>query len=325
MANMISNYNLDGIDIDWEVCRLSSLCPVTARSLTIVARLQYPGSQGASGNAVSSSDTTNLLSFLKQLRALIGTTKTITMAVAEGPWQGPNGQLTDVSPWAAYLDHVLVMNYDVWGSSTTPGPNAPLSDGCHDSWQPTANAQAAINAWSKAKMPLSKLLLGLPSYGYVSSSSATSLQDRLRKRSLLPRDQFVDGSVQGRVRRSSTAHRPPHSTSIMPTYCPDNHSGTGCSAPPAASSTHSAKAPNPSSPVKTSGAGDLSQWMGSQIEFNQLISAGALVKSNNGSYVGHSGYTRRWDACSSTVRVAPVPVCHRSIYLTFLQPPYSHS
>jgi len=48
-------------------------------------------------------------------------------------------------------------------------------DRCGTSAQPEANARAALVQWTKAGMPASKLLLGLPLYGYVARSSAKKL------------------------------------------------------------------------------------------------------------------------------------------------------
>lgn len=48
-------------------------------------------------------------------------------------------------------------------ASSTPGPNAPLSDGCHNSSQPLANAVAAVKSWTTAGMPANKITLGVPS------------------------------------------------------------------------------------------------------------------------------------------------------------------
>lgn len=61
------------------------------------------------------------------------------------------------------------------GASAHPGPNAPLNNPCGNSSQPTATAEAAFKQWTNAGCPASKLLLGLPLYGYVSQSSATKL------------------------------------------------------------------------------------------------------------------------------------------------------
>lgn len=93
------------------------------------------------------------------------------------------------------------MNYDTWGressrsvltfpfgavpsnklsASSNLGPNAPLDDACQNSTQPAANAVGAINAWTAAGIPPRQLVLGVPSYGYVSRSDATRLRQRDR-------------------------------------------------------------------------------------------------------------------------------------------------
>jgi chitinase len=63
-------------------------------------------------------------------------------------------------------------------ASAEPGPNAPFFNNCHNATQPNANAVSAFKAWTSAGMPASQLVLGLPSYAYISSSKALSLQDR---------------------------------------------------------------------------------------------------------------------------------------------------
>jgi len=68
------------------------------------------------------------------------------------------------------------MNYDVWGSwSPTVGPNAPLNDSCAPTADQQGSAVSAINNWSKAGFPTTKMILGVPSYGHsfhVNQSSA---------------------------------------------------------------------------------------------------------------------------------------------------------
>lgn len=71
-------------------------------------------------------------------------------------------------------------------SSTHPGPNAPLSDACGNSSQPTATAHAAFKQWTDAGCPASKLLLGLPLYGYVSNSNATHLSGGYKNEIAIP-------------------------------------------------------------------------------------------------------------------------------------------
>jgi chitinase len=94
-----NSYNLDGIDIDWE----------------------YPGVQGAGNNAVSGSDSANFLLFLQELRAALPNGALISLATQVWPFADSNGRpMTDVSGFAAVIDWILVMNYDVWGCKWRP-------------------------------------------------------------------------------------------------------------------------------------------------------------------------------------------------------------
>lgn len=150
-------FNIDGIDIDWE----------------------YPGHEGNAGNQYTGSDTANLLSFFQLLRYTLPPAAIITAAVQTTTFVDPHSQpMKDVSEFAKVLDWALIMNYDAWGSSSTPGPNAALWDGCGNSTQSDANAVSAFNAWTTAGFPANKLVLGLPAYGYVSTSSETKLRTR---------------------------------------------------------------------------------------------------------------------------------------------------
>lgn len=63
-------------------------------------------------------------------------------------------------------------------ASSHPGPNSPLSDGCHNSEQPSQNAESAFANWLEAGFPASQLVLGVPSYGYISKSNVTKLTER---------------------------------------------------------------------------------------------------------------------------------------------------
>lgn len=53
-----------------------------------------------------------------------------------------------------------------------------MRDNCGNSTQPNANAVAAVKAWTEARFPAEKLVLGLPSYGYISTSTASRLRTR---------------------------------------------------------------------------------------------------------------------------------------------------
>lgn len=167
---MASSYDLDGVEFDWE----------------------YPGTQGAGSNVVSSSDSNNYVLFLQTLKSMAPSSLTISVAITDWLWTG----LTDanVVGMAAVVDHVgtlldfasklmldahlvlftEMMNYDLWGSwSGIVGPSSPLADSC-SSYQ-DGSATTALATWTSAGFPASKIILGTASYGhsyYVPSSSA---------------------------------------------------------------------------------------------------------------------------------------------------------
>jgi chitinase len=112
----VNKYNLDGVDIDWCVVLFLEYASHERTRLTgCWSRREYPGTQGAGGNEVSASDTANLLSFLKLLRASLPD-KRLSTCTTQQTYIGANGSpIGDVSAYAQYLDAILVMNYDVWG------------------------------------------------------------------------------------------------------------------------------------------------------------------------------------------------------------------
>ncbi|KAF9559452.1 glycoside hydrolase family 18 protein [Agrocybe pediades] len=145
IVGLANQYNLDGIDFDWE----------------------YPGKQGIGCNAISPSDSANFLSFLQELRQdPVGAKLSLTAAVGITPFAGSDGNpMTDVSAFASQLDHIAIMNYDIYGSfSSTVGPNAPLDDTC--ATVKSGSATSAIKAWTSAGFPASKIALGVAAYGH---------------------------------------------------------------------------------------------------------------------------------------------------------------
>ncbi|KAJ7150983.1 glycoside hydrolase family 18 protein [Mycena crocata] len=147
VLGLVSKYNLDGIDFDWE----------------------YPGKPGLSCNWVNSDDSANFLSFLQELRGTSqGNNLVLTAAVGITPFVGSDGQpMDDVSQFADVLDRIALMVYDVWGSwSPTVGPNAPLNDSCAPSADRDGSAVSAVNAWTAANFPANQITLGVASYGH---------------------------------------------------------------------------------------------------------------------------------------------------------------
>ncbi|KAK7047928.1 hypothetical protein VNI00_006256 [Paramarasmius palmivorus] len=145
IVDLVNQYDLDGIDFDWE----------------------YPNKQGIGCNQISSNDASNYLAFLQELRKdSTGSKITLSAAVGIAPFVGSNGTpMTDVSGFADVLDHIAIMNYDVWGSwSSTVGPNSPLDDAC----APTkaGSAVSAVKAWTDAGFPANQIALGVAAYGH---------------------------------------------------------------------------------------------------------------------------------------------------------------
>jgi len=161
VLGLVTQYKLDAIDFDWE----------------------YPNGVGIGCNQKSSSDSANFLSFLQQLRSTpLGKKITISAAVAIKPFLGPDGNpLSDVSGFASVLNYIEIMNYDVWGSwSSAVGPNSPLADSC--STMQDGSATSAVQAWTAAKFPANKIVLGVASYGhsfFVTKSNAITANNQL--------------------------------------------------------------------------------------------------------------------------------------------------
>ncbi|KAF8900156.1 glycoside hydrolase family 18 protein [Gymnopilus junonius] len=255
IASAINTYGLDGVDFDWE----------------------YPNSPGA-GQPYSSADSANFLSLLQLVRTTIGSSKIISGAVTQQPWLGSNGQpLANVSAYAAVMTFVNIMNYDVWGASSTPGPNAPLGNLCGTSTQPQASAEATFKQWTAAKFPASQLVLGMPLYGYASQSSKTVLSGSFAPSADMLLLQKIEEKQEDGTTVVSSFHNGAHANNVRPTS-KSTQSGEG---------VHET-------------AANLTSWWGQQIPFNAIVSSGALVKKSDGTYGQGGGFTMAWDNCSDT-------------------------
>ena len=181
-------------------------------------------------------------------------------------------------------------NYDTWGASSSPGPNAPLGNLCGNSTLPQYSAQAGLAQWTAAGFPASKLLLGLPLYGYVSQSSKTVLHEIA-----LPQPGFdvhaYKQQVLGLPDRGLACPVPPTPEEVAQAR-EDAEKGEGPKAMrgahPHAKPVKSAKEGAVSAEAA---AGDLSAYYGQQIPFNQLVALGALKKNSDGTYTAANGYT----------------------------------
>jgi len=165
IVDLATKYNLDGIDFDWE----------------------YPNHQGIGCNVISDDDSANFLSFLQELRKdATGAKLILTVAAGSTPFAGTDGTpMTDVSAFAQVLNHVAIMNYDIWGSwSDTVGPNAPLNDTCAP--VQAGSAVSAVKAWTDAKFPASQLVLGVAAYGHSFSVDKSAALDSSNTLELYP-------------------------------------------------------------------------------------------------------------------------------------------
>ncbi|KAI8331878.1 glycoside hydrolase superfamily [Chlamydoabsidia padenii] len=148
LTKAVSDYNLDGIDIDWE----------------------YPNSpNGVSCNSINSADTANFLSLMQLLRQKLGVNKLITAAVAISPFldssQEPSSYLDPA--WGQTVDYLNVMVYDLAGMwNPTTGSNSALQNGGN-----FGSVAQAITQWTSAGFPANKLVVGCPFYGFLAAVS----------------------------------------------------------------------------------------------------------------------------------------------------------
>ena len=127
---IVKEYNLDGIDIDWE----------------------YPGSSAAKISS-SPDDRANFTLFMRDLRETLGNNRLLTIATSAG---AEHIAYTDVIP---YLDFVNIMTYDM--------ANAPKH---HAALYPSENTPdltcvESVRRHVAGGVPVNKLVLGVPFYG----------------------------------------------------------------------------------------------------------------------------------------------------------------
>ena len=127
---IVKEYNLDGIDIDWE----------------------YPGSSAAKISS-SPDDRANFTLLMRDLRETLGNNRLLTIATSAG---ADHIAYTDVIP---YLDFINIMTYDM--------ANAPKH---HAALYPSENTPdltcvESVRRHVAGGVPVNKLVLGVPFYG----------------------------------------------------------------------------------------------------------------------------------------------------------------
>lgn len=138
-------------------------------SHTGISSWEYPNKQGLGCNVISDQDTPNFLSFLQELHSRDDAQNlSLTAASSIVPFTAPDGSpSTDVSGFAAVLDYITIMDYDIFGGwSSVVGPNAPLDDSCAPPQFQQGSAMSAIKAWTDAGFPANQLVLAVASYGH---------------------------------------------------------------------------------------------------------------------------------------------------------------
>ena len=127
---VVKEFNLDGIDIDWE----------------------YPGS-GAAGISHAPTDKANFTLLMKDLRATLGKDRLVTLATASG------GGYYDFPAFIDYVDFVNMMTYDM---GRAPRHHAPLYNSERFRG---GSCEKGMKAHIAQGVPPEKLTLGVPFYG----------------------------------------------------------------------------------------------------------------------------------------------------------------
>jgi chitinase len=128
---VIKEFNLDGIDIDWE----------------------YPTSKSA-GISSSPDDTKNYTLLMKAIRNKIGKQKLLTLA------SSADAHYIDFRSIQPVIDFVNIMTYDM---GSPPHHHAGLFRSKYTKW---LSADEAVTAHVNAGIPIHQLVLGIPFYGH---------------------------------------------------------------------------------------------------------------------------------------------------------------
>ncbi|MBW0493057.1 hypothetical protein O181_032772 [Austropuccinia psidii MF-1] len=264
-------------------------------------------------------DSEAMLSFLQLFCQAIDNDKIISAAVTNYTFVNKEGnRMTNVIGFAQVLDYIFIMNYDVWGSSSTPGPNAPFLNIFQDSNRPGPNMVNAISTWTESGFPSKKIIMGLSAYGYINHASATLLIHRKRAASdgsggLKYNHYCFQSQILSKKRQElcfssiGNCFQNRLNNIISVTNCTTQ--GTYNISLNTTLSLPSNNTNLPSTSViqratqSGAGNGNIHSYAGSQISLNDPFKWGALRKNISdprGDYIYANGYIIAWDSCSST-------------------------
>lgn len=156
-VNFIVTHGFDGIDLDWE----------------------YPVSGGAAGNIKRPEDKQNFTLLIQTIRQKLNEQSNkdtkkyfLTIAGAISNSYIKNIELTKILP---YLDFIFIMGYDMHGTWDQYADfNAPLYNPQDNSPHYVITVNDAVRNYINAGAPASKLVLGMPFYGYKYSLTETN-------------------------------------------------------------------------------------------------------------------------------------------------------
>ncbi|EEA25067.1 conserved hypothetical protein [Talaromyces marneffei ATCC 18224] len=144
LVSFVAENNLDGVDFDWE----------------------YPDAPDIPGIPPGSpTDGPNYLSFLKTLRSLLPSEKTISIAAPASYWylKGfPIANISDVVDYIVYMTYNLHGQWDWNKTFVNPGCT---NGNCLRSHVNLTETEYALSMITKAGVPASKVVVGIASYG----------------------------------------------------------------------------------------------------------------------------------------------------------------
>ncbi|KAH8658450.1 hypothetical protein BX600DRAFT_524945 [Xylariales sp. PMI_506] len=144
VANFLEDYNLDGVDFDWE----------------------YPGEPDIPGiPAGSTDDGTYYFILLDEVKAALPAGKTVSVTAPASYWYL---QAYPIEAMAAVVDYVVLMTYDLHGQWDYGNVNADpgCSDGnCLRSHVNLTETISAMSMITKAGVPSNQIAMGIASYG----------------------------------------------------------------------------------------------------------------------------------------------------------------
>lgn len=145
----IVKYGFDGVDIDWE----------------------YPVAGGEADNIKRPEDKQNFTLLMQKLREKLDAQGTkdgkrylLSFAGASGTYYTNNVELSKLQQ---YVDFVNIMAYDFHGTwDTKTGLNAPLYKDPSSGFTWDSSVHDAVQLYLNSGVPASKLIMGVPFYGY---------------------------------------------------------------------------------------------------------------------------------------------------------------